>query len=670
MIKKEYLRYLYVQDILNLERSPLYYSAVCETLYCMSLFSKNKKINNFADEVFADVPTSHVFYSPIFKLLNQGFSHDDVLILITNIQKKIKNFLSINASQYPEVKYGITETTYFCGDLVFEFNNMLHKYLTSKASAEKIILCWLRYKCVPYLNAHFSFGQNIKLGTFLKKNKMGEALNTPFSANQTNDNYFSLFDDTDICFGSKGNIFNNNNISDCLFIVPPICIVANYVLRYIIDNKLNKYILIFQTDNTVLHNCLCKKLFINNKKIKNVRNSDYGVHITVEDNFNSKLSMDYVLPDKYKMITCGVYSSDFTSYIKKNSRNIIKSNPIIDRLEHEYLRFKFVDELSFMLTGNEWLNILERFLISMSNIQRESKNDVILLDLPIDHNIYIKLKEELIEKKIYYSGDIRLRIKNKILAFINSLTNTRNRTLVYGRLNNTFYCGRFKKTIDDQRKNALLNLSNEYYVEKILIIMLRYESLLPRGQNWNLPYKWYYNINKIFGITLEGYSNPLNSQMLIAQKNSNFCSLFKDTDEQFGSLGNLFSLDIVKFYEEKKDKSKDGIITISLNPPYILSLMLDTILLIKKWLSHNIKLRVFVGFPYWENVKEIRDFELYKHVKKQKIFGIGEYYYENSMDHNIPKIFHDKYQLFYIENFKGPIDEFVFNEMTPLFDTK
>lgn len=681
LIAVEYARFKCIDEILNIDRSEKYYLAVCESLYCMAMFGK-VYYKNSNDHVLFDVSLSHEFYSPLLALIGNQFSYNDVIKIISLIQQKIKTFLDIRLLNKTSVVYGITKEEYFCGNETFKFNKEIHNKLLNKLKehdtnitpqecVDKIILCWMRYKCIPYIHGHYSL-VNSDNNKFFNKIQLSEVFTNPFLFSVTQNKYYSLFNDTDGCFGSSGNFFvgNNGDNSTLFFIVPPICIITSNVLKFIAKNKITNFILIVQPNNTVLHNCLIKRLIYENSGVHYVRNKNYNKHVTLENKFNTTIPLKYTISNPHQVFISGKLKAQIFTNIKYLNDNETQytRNKLTYQLEKEYYRYIFVNELAELLNGHEWLNILERFLISMANLPNEKKNDEILIDLPINHPIYKKMSFELIEKKIFLGNTVVL-VKDKISAYLKTVGKPKKQ-LFYGRHDNTFYYGKFKKTIDERRKISLFNIKQENFVEHVLIIMLRYESLLPRGQNWNLPYKWYYNVNKLFNISLEGFSNPLNSQMMIVKPNSSFCSLFESTDKYFGSLGNLFSLDILKFYEKEKEKSKDNVVTISLNPPYVLSLMVNSIKLIKEWMNHNIKLRIFIGFPYWENVPEFRNFEKFKFVKKHKVLCTCEYYYENSMDCSIPKIFHDKYQLFYLENFQGKINNDVFEEMKPFFNTK
>ena len=61
------------------------------------------------------------------------------------------------------------------------------------------------------------------------------------------------------------------------------------------------------------------------------------------------------------------------------------------------------------------------------------------------------------------------------------------------------------------------------------------------GQHWSIPHKVYKYLNNTYNINYVGFASPLNICKIEGIK---FCSIFKDTDEVFGSLGSFFNIDI------------------------------------------------------------------------------------------------------------------------------
>ena len=153
-------------------------------------------------------------------------------------------------------------------------------------------------------------------------------------------------------------------------------------------------------------------------------------------------------------------------------------------------------------------------------------------------------------------------------------------------------------------------------------MILRYSSMLIGSQNWNIPYNVYKILVDKYKITIEGFSSPINSQIMYFGKDKQFGSLFIDTDKIFGSIGNIFDQNLVgKCF--------------TLNPPYVLDVMdkcadkaIETIDTAKK---NNKPTFIFltvanwIGAYYYEKLKKHK---LSKHIILEKY----KHYYENSND--------------------------------------
>jgi hypothetical protein len=79
----------------------------------------------------------------------------------------------------------------------------------------------------------------------------------------------------------------------------------------------------------------------------------------------------------------------------------------------------------------------------------------------------------------------------------------------------------------------------------ILQLVLRYQSILPYGDQWAVP-RLCYEILSDFGFTHEAFASPINSNFLQLNVNQgtpfSFGSLFYDIDRYFGSRGSFFDL--------------------------------------------------------------------------------------------------------------------------------
>lgn len=104
-------------------------------------------------------------------------------------------------------------------------------------------------------------------------------------------------------------------------------------------------------------------------------------------------------------------------------------------------------------------------------------------------------------------------------------------------------------------------LANGHPCGDVLRMVLRYEVILGRGQQWGLPQAHSDALCDRLGVRNEGFASPLNSRLL-GKPGGKFCSLFPDTDAIFGSLGSFFR---VKFGEHPGNWQ--------VNPVFIASMM-------------------------------------------------------------------------------------------------
>lgn len=79
----------------------------------------------------------------------------------------------------------------------------------------------------------------------------------------------------------------------------------------------------------------------------------------------------------------------------------------------------------------------------------------------------------------------------------------------------------------------------------LLKVFLRYQSILPYGDQWAVPRSFYSALEE-FGFTYEAFASPFNSNFLQLAVNNgtpfSFGSVFLDTDQYFGSQGSFFAL--------------------------------------------------------------------------------------------------------------------------------
>lgn len=216
--------------------------------------------------------------------------------------------------------------------------------------------------------------------------------------------------------------------------------------------------------------------------------------------------------------------------------------------------------------------------------------------------------------------------------------------------------------IDHTRYSALIHAYNQlgnvpgmYMPDPdilICILIVRYKCVMDRGQQWNIPYNWYKFLYDKFDLNVEGFGSPLNSQMLLLKldnpgvlherltPNIAFCSLFRDTDEYFGSIGSLFKLDILKHVESRGLKH----VSATINPPYVPKLLEDMCVLIRSWLekcaSRDIPCVIFTGLPNWYDAEFYIKFnENNPWIKEKRKLEKGDFYYQDASSGGLGRIY-------------------------------
>lgn len=233
-----------------------------------------------------------------------------------------------------------------------------------------------------------------------------------------------------------------------------------------------------------------------------------------------------------------------------------------------YSLWKLVNRFTSNLSYSE-RKILERYVICMVNLHDRSE-------------IRTKLVDELLSESF--------EDHENILEFIDVLENHKfpvypilcPETEIHG---NEIECGNFKKKFDKSRLELLSSIEDVYDFD-IGSLALRYEYLIPQGQQWSMSEDLYDFIISKYDIQCECFSSPWNCTALRhPDRDIIWGSLFSD-DEVFGSSGKFEELDVV---------GKNCIV----NPPYIESMLLSAVEKCLDGITDNNVMFFFV--PRWED---------------------------------------------------------------------
>ena len=260
-------------------------------------------------------------------------------------------------------------------------------------------------------------------------------------------------------------------------------------------------------------------------------------------------------------------------------------------MQREYERYLLIKKIRNLYTAHnnyEMDNIIERFLLSLANVNAK-KDPILCNDNKECETIYKNLTKQMKEKNIKYNIQTINKTKSLIDEFIKKKPEKYNHKLIVK--NNVVIYGDFKYHIDANRLKLLLKKhNNKQYLATMLI---RYASILGRGQQWAISLDHIDKFYKKYNVILEAFASPLNSQGIIYDVP--FCSIFKDTDEKYGSVGNIFELDIKPFVAAKNKTN-----VILANPPYIEEIMNKFADLSILW-HKKYKIKFVIWVPTWRD---------------------------------------------------------------------
>lgn len=271
----------------------------------------------------------------------------------------------------------------------------------------------------------------------------------------------------------------------------------------------------------------------------------------------------------------------------------------------------------------EWENILERFIVAFVN---ENETDYIFpKKIEEDNKCLIKLKEEIKLKhipEVVYDYTIQTINKDrpKIGEIKHNVSYTKSSCIVLFNFILDIIPTNLKIEIDlGIRKIDELKKKNNTDVANML---LKYESMVNKGQQWAVPNEQYKYLNENYGVEYEGFASPINSG-LSDKKNGKFCSLFPEIDKPFGSIGKFFDQHL---YSDENPRHW------CINPPFVEQLI-DKVTIkiiedIEYAVDNNLEVMVFYILPNWTDCKGFDTAWNSKYTKFKEILYKGTYIYE------------------------------------------
>ena len=301
----------------------------------------------------------------------------------------------------------------------------------------------------------------------------------------------------------------------------------------------------------------------------------------------------------------------------------------------EYNRYNLVQKILQKSTNNvcvdsmcayEIRSIFERFLISYVTRSLESSNTM-FSNVSITNVESKKAIEELVEKKILDNITAASHFFNVyVITPFNSFIDTKQKE-VKGTAIVSVESIKFKDFEMFLSKDVMdkLRLFNK---RDVVTMCLRYATMISGGQQWSIPQVQYNYLYQEFKVRNEGFASPLNSK-LMGKPGARFCSMFLDTDQVFGSIGNFFKVDLNNPPDRKS--SFNGWV---INPPFIENILLNSanhcLDAAEFANANNQGLFIFYIMPAWYDCEAYVAMNKSPHVVHKEILRRKKYFYENN----------------------------------------
>ena len=155
-------------------------------------------------------------------------------------------------------------------------------------------------------------------------------------------------------------------------------------------------------------------------------------------------------------------------------------------------------------------NILERFLISIANLNKNNTSSKIFSILNFEDTIVQKAYNEILDKKYFLKknlSDIQIKdivqknIINEINDFLNDppKNNIPETILKYNTTDNTITYLDVQVKVNQKVLEVLIKFKQKYVIQMII----RYSTMLLQGQQWGIPFEQYNYLYKNYNLKFE-----------------------------------------------------------------------------------------------------------------------------------------------------------------------
>lgn len=321
----------------------------------------------------------------------------------------------------------------------------------------------------------------------------------------------------------------------------------------------------------------------------------------------------------------------------------------------------------------EYLNCLERWVLTLA-MESGTVYRITNAKDPVNRKLVSELNDKKIPRLINQilstvKNSLRLEhpvvLQNNTRPFVDK-NNNRQGWIVNIKVKNAPNV-RIPIPVSKQKYELL----QTYEKKPLTLMFLRYSTLINKGQQWALPQAQFKHLAENYGVRYEGFASPLNSGL--SSLGGKFCSLFRDTDEVFGSLGSFFDQTLyadpvdnigleklnIGDTEEKVgacDKSAEPKHWV-VNPPFIISVMGRTSdkILSELDAASDLKVDVMVVYilPSWTDFDGYIKIQASKHLKHTHYLEKKNHFYEHMGSR---KIVNSKSTIFVLDTYEKKKD--------------
>lgn len=369
----------------------------------------------------------------------------------------------------------------------------------------------------------------------------------------------------------------------------------------------------------------------------------------------------------------------FVSDVYDNSSKLYYS-----KFNKEVTRCKYVNLLKIVIKDlpppglDEWYKMLKQTLTAMVVYQYKNPGkDEVFVNLPPEHKIWTDLANNLKEKKITNIPPEEIvkhcasLIKQYLLLEESDMLSAKF-TSSLGKTSIITPEFTIERYIEHSR---LTSLADGYYnsgyfatgytpqIDLIIAALIaRYYCILYQEQQYNYSQEFYKFLYEKYNLNLECVTSPLNSQVVVMvgtvpiykreklYRDLFYCSIFPDIDDFFGSSGNVFKFDMLRYIQSRGFKR----FVAAFNPLEDKSILTQVDKLIKHWFEiltvKKIALLIFVGVlgEHEEFHKQFKNENQW--IKTTKKLNGDEVYFKSINNSDLGKTYLKTEFTFYILN--------------------